>query len=338
MVLESIALLSFDRLGYYTHRGALSASSVRTLACSVDDVYAGLRLEAHRQKVRVLLGEEALRGAETGRATSTLKNLKRLLADVPSGAVPFLQSFNLWRRDPAIAAIATELAPHAAALLGTERVRLYQDSLFIKRVGDGPTPWHSDLAMSPLDTNDFVTAWVPLQPVPSEEEGGSGLVFARASHRDVALHFWHGEPTEQVDASGRGYGEGGGHALDIGDVTWHHGWTLHACNGNRLKQARRAMAFSYFNDGATRLCNARRAVHDEDEESYQAWLSDVPPGRPATHALLPIVWDRNRPVAIKQPRSQTLDTAGGPARETTSPREQRKRPQRRRRAGQRRKR
>lgn len=44
----------------------------------------------------------------------------------------------------------------AAQLLGVPRVRLYQDSIFTKRSGDGPTLWHSDLNMAPFDTNDFV--------------------------------------------------------------------------------------------------------------------------------------------------------------------------------------
>ena len=73
----------------------------------------------------------------------------------------------------------TVLAKHA----GTKSVRLYQDALFVKRSGDGPTRWHSDLNMAPFDTNDFVTCWIPLQKVPGQSEGGSGLSFASGSHR-----------------------------------------------------------------------------------------------------------------------------------------------------------
>ena len=101
----------------------------------------------------------------------------------------------------------------------------------MKRVGDGETHWHADLAMAPLDTNALVTCWIPLQPVPAEASGGSGsgsgsgsgypnpnpnprvkasvrvrvtltrsptlaftsgLVFAGGSHRDVVLPFWLG--------------------------------------------------------------------------------------------------------------------------------------------------
>ena len=88
----------------------------------------------------------------------------------------------------------------------------------MKRVGDGETHWHADLAMAPLDTNALVTCWIPLQPVPAEASGGSGLVFAGGSHRDVALPFWHGDPREAGDVSRRGYVEGSCGAMRLGDA------------------------------------------------------------------------------------------------------------------------
>jgi hypothetical protein len=72
---------------------------------------------------------------------------------------------------------------------GVPAVRVYQDALFIKRSGDGPTRWHSDLNMAPFDTNDFLTCWIPLQSVPPQAEGGSSLSFATGSHRDFALPY-----------------------------------------------------------------------------------------------------------------------------------------------------
>jgi hypothetical protein len=59
-------------------------------------------------------------------------------------------------KSPRVAAVA-------AALLGVERVRLYQDCAFLKNPEDGPTNWHSDLNMVPLDTNHFVTLWLPFR-------------------------------------------------------------------------------------------------------------------------------------------------------------------------------
>lgn len=55
-----------------------------------------------------------------------------------------------------------QLGAVAAQLLAAKRVRLYQSCFFVKEPGMGPTNWHSDLNMVPLDTNQFVTAWLPL--------------------------------------------------------------------------------------------------------------------------------------------------------------------------------
>lgn len=35
--------------------------------------------------------------------------------------------------------------------------------------------------MAPLDCNDFVTVWIPLEAVPARKDGGSPLVFASRS-------------------------------------------------------------------------------------------------------------------------------------------------------------
>jgi len=35
----------------------------------------------------------------------------------------------------------------------------------VQEAGYGSTNWHSDLRMTPLDTNDFVTAWIPFRDI-----------------------------------------------------------------------------------------------------------------------------------------------------------------------------
>lgn len=355
------ALLAFERLGHVKTPGLLSADAMRSAKTEIDRLYAESELNAYQQKVRVLLGEDALQQLPTVAA------MHEELARLPDGSVPFLQLFNLWRSSPKLlgllsskvhcadrmlqtsalvslllfhfccsstakvasdaapspiranarpvlneAAPPSELAPAhlcgqcpptapvlclsfafcflqelagtAADLLGLssgERLRLYQDSLFVKRSGDGVTNWHTDLAMAPLDTNRFVTVWLPLQPVASSDEGGTALIFASGSHRDVALPFWHGDPRSQPDLDGRGYVEGEAGAFRLGDANWHHGWTLHCAPGNELRATRRALAASYFVDGATRLAVAksRGAPDDEDCESYSEWLKEA--SRPA---------------------------------------------------------
>ena len=298
MLLRAATLLAFERDGHVTTRGILPQAAVERAIPAIDAAYESQLAAVLAQKLRVILGDdeaERLKGAP-------LKVLQQRVAALPEGSVPFLQGFNLWRTCPAVASLAAsdELAGAAAELLGVPRVRLFQDSLFVKRPNDGETHWHSDLAMAPLDTNHFVTCWLPLQPVPPEDEGGTGLIFASGSHRDVALHFWHGDPSEEVDCSERGYSESVSQRLDVGDATWHHGWTLHCAAPNFSPRPRRALALSFFGDGDTRrggpptarrLKAPRRKPHTEDAESHAAWLPDVPPGKPARHALLPLVWD-----------------------------------------------
>lgn len=72
--------------------------------------------------------------------------------------------------------------------------------------------------------------WIPLQPVPAAEEGGTGLVYADRSHRDMALKFW-ALPEEDLRQrySFRDHG-----AFQLGDVAVHHGWCLHAAPGMQL--------------------------------------------------------------------------------------------------------
>ena len=83
------------------------------------------------------------------------------------------------------------MAEAASILLNTPTIRLYQDSLFVKRVGDGWTPWHVDARMAPFDTPNMITFWVPLQSVPTPKKGGTGLRFVDGSHSDFALPYWN---------------------------------------------------------------------------------------------------------------------------------------------------
>ena len=273
------ALLAFERRGHCTMRGALPPEAVRAVVPEIDALFRKRERDALEQKVRVLLGDGELARARSKGAGGT-RALKRLLEGLPDGSVPFLQLFHLSRAIPALDALlrSPALAGTAAALLGCDarsdaRVRLYQDSLFVKRAGDGQTHWHADLAMCPLDTNAFVTCWIPLQPVPVEEDGGSGLVYAQGSHRDVALPFWHGDPREADDLSGREYAEAGTGALALGDVAWHHGWTLHCAPPNQRRTPRRVSTIQH--------AQIVRARHDPS----RAWLTRRP-GCPGARRLL----------------------------------------------------
>jgi hypothetical protein len=206
--------------------------------------------------------------------------------------VPFLQHFNCHLSCKPLSALARSraLAGRAAALLGVPSVRLYQDSLFLKRGGDSETPYHSDLRMAPFDTNSLVTLWVPLTPVP--ERGGTGLLFVPTSHVDVSLPFFSADFLT-ADLAGR-YPPPVSHTpLGPGDATAHHGWTLHRAGANAGPD-RLAYAVSYVDARATVRRGFKREVGRgdmEDEAGWGGWVRTVKEGRriPADHPVVPVI-------------------------------------------------
>jgi ectoine hydroxylase-related dioxygenase (phytanoyl-CoA dioxygenase family) len=323
-------LLSYERKGFLVCRKLLPERDVAAAAAAVQSVARQRRLDALRHRVRVLVSKEAAARVQTE------AEAERLLKRESSDGVGFFQHFNLHRggnnndvqASEAVRALAfaPALVRTAAALLGADeaskKVRLYQSCAFIKEPGHGQTNWHSDLRMAPFDTNDFLTAWVPLRPI-SGGAGDSGLVFASGSHRDFALPFWRTrEELEATDLSDRGYELCQQGAMAVGDASFHHGWLLHAAGGQpRGSLPRAALAVCYFLDGARVRATAAvstgadggaasRRGEDEDAESVAAWIREVKPGAAARHPLLPVVYDGAKAGAAKD-SSRGSAAAGG---------------------------
>jgi len=253
-------LLAFERDGHLCTRKLFSSAEVAAMRASLEAVS---RVEAQTAQRHAIEMNDA-RGGEVA---------------------PFLQTFNPHRRHLSAMKVATcaRLAATAQKLLGVEEVRLYQTCLFKKRAGDEPTGWHSDLHTSPLDTNQFVTAWFPLHDLAAES---TGLCYATGSHRDLALPMWYGQG---FDAEGR-YDVADHGAYAAGDVSWHHGWLLHSAAENATPWDRLAVAVTFFASGARVIDGEGLSfVNDEDHPSYDEWLSNLAPGDVAAHALLPVV-------------------------------------------------
>ncbi|CAK0891115.1 unnamed protein product [Prorocentrum cordatum] len=142
----------------------------------------------------------------------------------------------------------------AAALLGAASVRLHQDSLFLKRRGEPATAWHADLWTAPLATGRFVTAWLPLHRV---EIDGAPLFFKAGSHLKPQVTI-QCTPGPEADALLEPGAVGAHHApLREGDVTWHHGWTIHG---------------SPPLSGGARSRLAYTAAYYAEEAGFEAWL------------------------------------------------------------------
>ena len=199
------------------------------------------------------------------------------------------------RRSAASYILSRRLATVAASLLGADssrgdRVRVYQSCVFVKPPGFGETHWHSDANMVPLDTNAFVTLWLPLRPLAEDD---AALVFASGSHRDFALPYWK-TLEGMADLSARGYEVESYEPLDLGDLTAHHGWCLHWSPPQPSDcPPRHALSVCYFLDGARRLERekCRQDPHTEDAWSYDDWIGDVREGDVARHPALPVVFE-----------------------------------------------
>jgi ectoine hydroxylase-related dioxygenase (phytanoyl-CoA dioxygenase family) len=140
----------------------------------------------------------------------------------------------------------------AAGLLEVEGVRLYHDQSLYKEAGGGFTPAHCDQGYWPLASDRSVTAWVPLQATPDAMgplgfyagsqgfEEGRGLHISDESERRI---------TERMQAAGYPYVCS---AFDLGEVSFHQGWTYHRAGPNMTDTPRSVMTVIYM-DAAMRL-------------------------------------------------------------------------------------
>jgi len=273
-------IIQFEREGHVACRGLLLEKQVENIREKTLKVFEDRLLDSYQQKCSVL-------GLETPK---TLAEAKESLETVENDKIPFLQLFNLRKMNPSLL-VPEQLAQAAATLLGSKRLRVYQDSIFVKRGGDGATLWHSDLNMAPIDTNRFVTAWIPLHPVTEEL---APLYFASGSHRDFSGCYWRGRQfLRDEDLSSR-YQVQSYSPLKMGDVTFHHGWTLHGADGMDLAcEPRIAWTVSFFCEESTRLLPTRywSDIPTEDRISYQKWIKEInTTGKSLDHPDLEIVF------------------------------------------------
>ncbi|CAE7320717.1 unnamed protein product [Symbiodinium pilosum] len=274
-------MLDFERKGFLRMPEILSPEEVSSVRKTVYAVRSSDEcvLQGLRHQIRVQFGAEDARAcSDVAACRAKLRGLEK------RGQISFLQYFNLHRRSKKLREVATSprLAFWASRLLGVPRVRLYQDSLFEKRPGDGATDWHSDLGLAPFDTNSFLTIWLPLTSISAK---GSSLVYAIGSHRDFALPF-HGDMDEDLSGRYKLHRTG---VIHPGDATVHHGWTLHSSTGvPRAGPLRLAWTLGFVADGA-RLLRKGELWDCEDAVSYEDWARELGPGARVDHPMVPLL-------------------------------------------------
>jgi ectoine hydroxylase-related dioxygenase (phytanoyl-CoA dioxygenase family) len=217
-------------------------------------------------------------------------------ADRPPGAPAFAAGVDHWRTDPVFAAfsLASPLGPIVAALLGSETVHLWEDSVLVKEAGSPhATRFHTDAGYFHCTGEQICTTWVPLDPATP----ASGMVtWVRGSHRDPVEYrpnlFVTDETipgtTGEVVPDVEGIPELAARLVTFevepGDMTVHHARTLHGAPPNRSERRRRAVSVRYCGDDV-------RYVQRPGLPG-RAGLDQVADGDPVGEPWCPRVWPR----------------------------------------------
>jgi hypothetical protein len=200
----------------------------------------------------------------------------------------FLQVTNLWRESEVVRQLvhSPRLARIAAELLGVDGVRLYHDQALYKETGGGITPWHADQYYWPFSTDRCCTIWIPLQSTPVEM---GPLAFAVGSHRlEVGRDLPISDESEarmQEAIAAQGF-EVSIAPYELGDASFHLGWTFHRANPNHTEIPRRAMTIIYV-DADMRIASP---ANENQAGDLTAWMPGTEPGEVPDTPLNPVLY------------------------------------------------
>ena len=229
-------------------------------------------------------------GREITRLTLALNTEQRPLEERSTYDRAFLQVMNLWEKSPLVGrfVMGQRLGRLAAELLEVDGVRLYHDQSLYKEPGGGITPAHADQYYWPLASDRTITAWVPLQPVP-ETMGPLGFYARSASvafGRDLGISD---ESEERISAHMAAHGfefESG--AFELGEVSFHLGWTFHKAGPNLSTRPRAVMTVIYM-DAAMRLAPSLSPIQMNDRNQ---WCPGAAEGEVIDTRKNPVIWSR----------------------------------------------
>jgi ectoine hydroxylase-related dioxygenase (phytanoyl-CoA dioxygenase family) len=206
----------------------------------------------------------------------------------------FLQVMNLWQHAEAVKRLvhSRRLAQVAARLLGVDGVRLYHDQALYKEPGGGITPWHADQYYWPFTTDRTITVWIPLQDTPLEL---GALEFARGSHRfefgrDIPISDTS-EQELQRELGARGFPVDQA-AYDLGDASFHLGWTFHRAGPNTSDVARRVMTVIYMDADIV----VSEPTNDNQREDLAVFMPGAAVGSTPDSDLNPVLYRRSQPL------------------------------------------
>ena len=210
------------------------------------------------------------------------------LAERDTYGKAFLQITNLWRHSELVRELvfSRRLARIAAELLGVSGVRLYHDQALYKEPGGGITPWHADQYYWPLSTDRMITVWIPLQETGMEM---GPLAFAAGSHRvSIGRDLEISDDSEEriaAELSTRDFPLVA-EPFELGEVSYHLGWTFHRAAPNNSSMARRVMTIIYMDADIT----VAEPANDHQRADLTAWLEGAEVGGVPDGPLNPVLY------------------------------------------------
>ena len=214
------------------------------------------------------------------------------------GKGSFLTDHGMYRRVEELHNFIFEspVAELAADLMGADTVNLIDDHLLLKEPGtDNSTHWHQDQPYFNFTGEDFVSLWIPIDPV---DENNGTMRFVKGSHlwgkQFHPVRIGLGEVVEEAEDFDGLAPDIDGHqdrydvlswSLSPGDCFAFHGKMLHAAFANSTVHKRRR-AFSL------RLTGDDIVWHLNSYAPTETKLPNLVQGGPITCDEYPKIWPR----------------------------------------------
>ena len=216
------------------------------------------------------------------------------LSDETAGDGRFLSGVDHWMHHAEFRDFAARsaLPALAGALIKSDRVYLYEDSVLVKEPHTAnETKFHTDMGYFHVDGDQVCTTWVPLDPA---TPSSGAVAYVRASHRwddDIRPNLFVTDEvlpgTDGVVAPDVAADPGRFDVISFesqpGDVVIHHARTLHGAPGNSSATRRRAISVRYCGDDARYRVKPGAPLKPHHHE--------VRAGASVEHEACPMVWE-----------------------------------------------
>ena len=201
----------------------------------------------------------------------------------------FLQIMNLWTHTEAVKDIvfSKKIAQIATGLMQTKGVRLYHDQALFKEPKGGHTPWHADQYYWPLDTENTVTAWIPLQATPLNY---GPLEFSAGSNKLTAGRDKQISDESQAFLEAELKRHAFNHVVepfDVGEISFHRGWLYHRAGPNVSGNMRKVMTMIYM-DKDTAL---KTPENHNQQADWDTWCPGATVGEVINTPLNPVLYE-----------------------------------------------